>query len=512
MITLALLAWPLVTLVLVLRLPFPQAALISILGGFLLLPVRGGINLPVLPTFEKDTIPSLTLLVLAVLLYRGRSEIPGPPSSGSPRVMPGWIPRSVFAIAGLLMIVLGALMTAMTNGDRLVYGPRILPGLGIYDGFSTVLSGLTMLVPLLLGRKFFAHPEQHALLLRGLVAGGLAYSLLVLYEIRMSPQLSTMIYGFFPHDWVQHIRGGGWGWRPVVFMEHGLQLTLFLATVTLATFGASRCLEPRLRGFYLLAGTWLLGIVLLSNSLGALIIAVVFLPVILFLGSRMQLLVAALIAGMIITYPMLRSVGAIPTDRLVSIAEAIDPGRAASLQFRFDNEDLLLEHARERPVFGWGGWNRNRVFSETGGDLTTTDGAWIIAMGVRGWVGYLAQFGFLALPIILLSIERRRYEVSTVTAVLALVLSAALVDLIPNGFLSPVTLLLAGALWGRLELGAFVQGVQEGAVSEPRGPLAYARGRAPDPSLSGELSAEAAESGGAYTRQTVRRKRLEQQQ
>lgn len=499
MTTIALIAWPLVTLVLVLRLPFPQAALISILGGFLLLPVRGEIDLPVLPTFEKDTIPSLTLLVLAVLLYRGRSQVPGSLSSHSFHVMPGWIPRSIFAIAGLLMIVIGAQVTAMTNGDRLVYGPTVLPGLGTYDGMAFALAGLTTLVPLLLGRKFFAHPEQHALLLRGLVAGGLAYSLLVLYEIRMSPQLSTMVYGFFPHDWVQHIRGGGW--RPVVFMEHGLQLTLFLAMVTLAAFGASRCLEARRRGFYLFSGAWLLGVVLLSNSLGALIIAVAFLPVVLFLGLRMQILVAAVIAGIIIAYPMLRSVDVIPTERLFSMAEAIDPVRAGSLQYRFDNEDMLLEHARERSLFGWGGWSRNRVFNEAGEDITVTDGAWIIEMGTKGWVGYLAKFGFLGLPVILLAFNSRRYGVSSVTVVIALVLTAALVDLIPNGFLSPVTLLLAGALWGRLELGASVE-TADAAETEPMRPIGYTIENRPT------MAPVKGHDTPVYTRQETRRQRV----
>jgi hypothetical protein len=509
MTTLALITWPLFTLVLVLRLPFPKAVLISMLGGFLLLPVEGGWNLPLLPPFKKDTIPALTLLVLALLLYRGPRQAGGSLTEDRSVDMPGWIPRSVFAFFGLSMIVLGSQMTALTNGDRLVYGPTVIPGLRPYDGLSLALAGLTTLVPLLLGRKFFAHPESHALLLRGLVVGGMAYSLLALYEIRMSPQLSSMVYGFFPHDWRQHFRAGGW--RPIVFMEHGLQLTLFLASVTLAAFGASRCLEARRRPLYLIAGVWLLVTLFLSNSLGALIIAIAFLPAMLFLGIRMQVLFAATIAAIILLYPMLRSVDVIPTERFVSVAETIDPARARSLNFRFQNEDRLLEHARERPLFGWGTWSRNRVFNENGQDISVTDGAWVIVMGVGGWTGYLAQFGFLALPVILLAVNRRRYEVSSVTSVLALVLAASLVDLIPNGFLSPITLLMSGALWGRLELGALRQegNAQVAKPQAPYGHLAYARSlpRRGDPEPSEASSANVAEEGRAYTRQTSRHMR-----
>jgi len=204
------------------------------------------------------------------------------------------------------------LLTALTNGDRLVYDWRVLPGLRLYDGLAFALTGLTMLVPLLLGRKFFAHPDRHALLLKILVAGGMAYSFLVLYEVRMSPQFSTMVYGFFPHDWRQHFRGGGW--RPVVFMEHGLQRTLFVATVALAAFGAWRSLTTGRRSLYLLAGVWLLATLILSNSLGATVIALFFLPFLLMASYRMQVLCAATIAAIVVLYPMLRSADIIPTE------------------------------------------------------------------------------------------------------------------------------------------------------------------------------------------------------
>ncbi|MEM1300943.1 MAG: hypothetical protein AAGH17_00030 [Pseudomonadota bacterium] len=498
MAQLALLAWPVLTLIVAQRLSFHKTILVSLIGGFLLLPTKTGWDFPLLPAFDKDSIPGFTLLVLALLLPRagGASE------ATAQLELPGWLPRTGLAILGLVLMIVGNQMTALTNGESLSFGPTNIPGLRIYDGFSLILGALTMLVPFFLGRKFFAHPETHVLLLKGLIIAAVGYSFLALYEARMSPQLNIMLYGFFPHSFPQHVRAGGY--RPIVFTEHGLQLALFFAASTLAAFGVWRSVESKRRRIFLLAAFWLLGTLVLMNSLGALIIAVVFLPVVLFLGRPVQLLCAAIVCSMILLYPMLRGADLFPTDRLVSMAAAINPGRAPSLAFRFRNEAVLLERAGDKPLFGWGGWNRNRVFDpETGQDTTVTDGAWVVLIGTRGWIGYLAIFGLLAAPGILLAANRRRYDVSPITVTLALVLTASLVDLIPNGFLSPVTILLAGALWGRLELGGSVQNASQAAVAQtPHGRQAYTRA-APSPPLS-----TGTPKSSAYTRQVTRHQRI----
>jgi hypothetical protein len=505
MTSLALIVWPVLTLLLVFRLPFAQAAMISLVGGYLLLPTEGGWNAPLLPGLNKNTIPSLTLLVLALLFYRepSRSRVGDVP--GTPCALPGWIPRSPLAIIGLFMIVAGAFMTALTNGDPLVYGPNVRRGLNLYDGASMALTWMTILIPLLLGRKFFAHPDAHGLLLRGLAIAGAAYTLLALYEIRMSPRINSMVYGFFPHDWQQHIRPGGW--RPIVFMNHGLQLAIFFTMATLAAFGASRIVKPALRVRYMLGGGWILGTLVLSNSFGAAVIAVLLLPVILFLGTRLQLVCAAVVAGMVLFYPMLRGADLVPTGAIVSMASNVHADRAASLQFRVNNEDLLLAHAFERPLFGWGIESRSRIFDDRGRDSVVTDGFWIVVIGQSGWVGYLAQFGLMTLPIILLAFFMRRYEISYGTAILAVVLAAALIDLIPNGFRSPISLLVAGALWGRWELGRIAVAEGQETAPEPSQRLIYNRSPQEEPRPS---DADLASAGGTppYTRYATQRQRL----
>ena len=217
MTTFALSVWPLITLILVLRLPFAHAILISLIGGYLLLPTQGGTNLPLLPTFNKATIPSLTLLLLGLLIYGMRTAGGRKDAAGMALDMPGWLPRSSIAIAGLILVFVGAQMTVLTNGDQLVYGSVVLPGMKVYDGFSLALTGFTTLIPLILGRKFFAHPDRQRLLLQALVIAALGLSLPALYEIRMSPQLNRIVYGFDPQAWVQLLRNDGF--RPVVRVE-----------------------------------------------------------------------------------------------------------------------------------------------------------------------------------------------------------------------------------------------------------------------------------------------------
>jgi hypothetical protein len=451
MINLALIGWPILTLVMALRMYWPHALIVSIIGGQMFLPEAGGLDLPLLPAFEKATIPCLTLLVLALILRPGETNPPIHDRIGrAPDVpsLPGWLPRSVTGTAALALIVFGALLTALMNDDRLTFqGGFSRPGLTLYDGFAMIMGSVALLVPLLLGRKYLSRPEQHRTLLWALAIAGLVYSLPALFEVRMSPRLNIMIYGFFPHSWVQHIRGDGF--RPIVFMQHGLVVGIFLAMTVLAMFGLSRIEQGR-RGILLLGGAWLLGTLVLCKSLGALLIALVLLPVVLFLGVRMQLLLAACIAVAILTYPMLRGAGVVPTDTLVTMAERLDPARAQSLDFRFRNEDILLDKANERPVFGWGGHGRNRIY-DAGGSVT--DGSWIIWIGTGGWIGYVGRFGLLALPVVLLAVRARRFDISMPTSLLTLVLVANMVDLIPNSGQTPITWMIAGALLGRLELG-----------------------------------------------------------
>jgi O-antigen ligase len=502
MVYVALIIWPIVMVVLARTLPWPQALVVSILGGYLLLPEQGmWFDPPLLPPFDKDFIPAVMALVLALTLrpeagaetraVAGRRVLPRTPAPA----LPGWVPRTGTAVVALALATLGMVATGLTNGDTLTFARTdyTRPALGLYDGVVLAVENLAMLLPFLLGRKYLGHPDQHVLILKMIAIAGLFYTLLALYEVRMSPQLSIQVYGFFPHEWIQHIRGGGF--RPIVFLEHGLFVAILFAMAATALFGLAR-IDPQRAGLVLLGGAWVLMTLVLSRSLTGLVVALALCPVVLLLGARLQLLAAATIAVLVLSYPALRMADLVPTQALVSIAERIDGARAASLDFRFANEVLILDHVRERPMLGWGGYGRNRLYDEQGRGIDTVDGSWIDALAQGGWIGFAGIFGLLTMPLLLLWKNRHRHEISLPTAVLCVILAGNLIDLLPNSGLTPITWLIVGALFGRIELGRVTDTAAAEAGEEARD------GHGGTLRPSGAVATRDAAPASPYTRQT----------
>lgn len=459
---LVVLSWPIAVFWLFAKRTPAEAVVGAIIGAYLLLPRNYSIDLPGVPRLGKDSIPALTAVFAAsFLLTTERLR-----KFGSGVVQPGWIPRSRAVQLLLVLLVVATILTVLTNGDRLVYGGwRVQPGLRPYDIASSVGNTLFAVLPFLLARKYLAHPEGQKTLVIALVISGLLYSLPALYEVRMSPQLSMMIYGYFPHEWRQHLRAGGY--RPVVFLHHGLWLAIFFCGSFLAALSLWRNSEGKVRVRWMLAALWMFMVLILSKGVGALGIGIFLGGVILFLPISLQILSTAVLAGVLLTYPMVRGAGLAPTEQALSLAYSVDPVRESSLRFRLDNEDILLERANQRPLFGWGGWGRNRVIDDQGRDISVTDGYWVIAIGSKGWLGYIAEFGLLLIPMIFLGLRWKSLALTPATAGIAMVLTANMIDLIPNATLTPVTWLLAGALAGRLELGR----VAADSAVQPAGPV-----------------------------------------
>ena len=128
--------------------------------------------------------------------------------------------------------------------------------------------------------------------------------------------------------------------------------------------------------------------------------------------------------------------------------------RATSLETRFTNEQQLLDHALQRPWFGWGRFGRNRVYAASGANNSITDGAWVIRLGTFGLVGFLAQFLLLGQSVLRAAFSlrfARSNEESIYLTALALIVAINVVDLLPNSSISPWTWLLVGTLLGRTE-------------------------------------------------------------
>ncbi len=434
--SLAVLVWIPITLALFVRSRPVVAAAVSILGAGILLPVGVGPDVPGLPPLTRERIAVVMVLAFAL--------------TQNPRALRS-LRTDRWLLVFPLITVASPLIGALTNRDPYLQ----MHVMTLKDGVTVAIGrALDLSIPFLLGLALVRKREDLRTLLVILSAAALMYSVLVLFEVRMSPKLHREIYGFLPHSgWGQTKRFGGW--RPTVFMPHGIALARFLLLATLAAAVLYRSRRP-IMGVNALAATLYLAIVLLlTKSLGAIILCIAILPIVLALRPRHQAAIVLILGMLVLSYPGLRVAGLFPTRTLVSTLGRIDEERGHSLGFRFFNEDLLIEHALERPLFGWGGWSRNRVYDPvTGEDLSrATDGYWIIIFGYQGLTGLAGLFGILLGPPLLAAFrarrirsERLRFEVVG----LAMLITVNAIDLLPNGFLMSFVVFASGALAGAL--------------------------------------------------------------
>jgi len=424
--------WPAVCIVLFTQLRFEKAVVWSLLGGFMLLPSSLDVDLPLLPPIDKMAVTSLATLLLCWVFG---SNAPHPRRS-----------IGLYVLGGLL--VLAPLLSSLNNSEELRALKASIPG--FYPLTALKFSGrnLLMLVPMYIGSRFLASDYGRSVLLKALPTAMVFYSLPMLFEIRMSPQLHRWVYGYFPHEsFAQQMRGGGF--RPVVFFSHGLALALFTTLAVLAAFVLVRKRERIVGQHAGLTATYLSGLLVLCKTLGAAIYAVILAPVILFTRPRTWIKIACVISLVACAYPLLRNNGLAPTQLISQAASAVSADRMKSFQVRVENEEALLAKANQKPWFGWGGWGRNRIYDRwTGQDISVTDGGWIIEYGCWGWVGYLALYGLLAFALFRAHAAVGK-EVTPETLTrggLALLLAVCIVDSIPNSASLSWVFVLAGSI------------------------------------------------------------------
>lgn len=436
---LMLLVWPVIALALYQRLPPARALIWAILGAYMLLPPIARFDLPAVPDFDKFSIANLCALVFTLFVLR--EKVPVLPQN--------WIGRGLIA-----MFVLTPFATTITNPDVIPIVTGDVPALRMYDAIAFISSQLIALIPFVLARRFLGTAEGMRALVGSLVLAGMIYSVPMVLESRISPQINIWVYGFFQHDFSQSMRGGGF--RPMVFMPHGLWVAFFALMAALSALVMLRQSTADGRHWRLFIWLYLMAVLVLCRSAGPMVYALGLTPLIVIAPRRIQVLVAAVLAVLVITYPLLRGAHLVPIYDILDFAERISPERAASLRFRTDNEEALLARALEKPWFGWGGYGRNLILDPYDGRiLTIPDGGWIIVLGAYGWAGYIAQYGLLVLPLILIGREAllsRSAAFSPWGAGIALIYAANLVDLLPNNTLIPFTWLMAGALLGWAEV------------------------------------------------------------
>lgn len=425
--------WPLIMIVLFKRMTPDRALIWSFLGAFMFLPSGVRIDLPLVPVLDKFSIPSLAALVLCLTMLEQKIRI---------------LPASKVASIFMIGFMLSPFAAALSNREPVIYGVVFMPGQSMQDAISAAMGYAITLIPFILAFNLLSTRQARRNFLIAYMTAGLIYSIPMLLEIRLAPQFSYWVYGYFVELFGQQLRFGGY--RPVVFMGHGLTVAFFLMITALSTAILWRVSQSSTRTLYSYAAVYLLIVLVLCKTVGPLIFAALFLPVILFTGQRIKSWAIMVCALFVLTYPVLRSADIIPTEELVGYAAMIQDERARSLDFRFNNEEMLLDHAARKPMFGWGFWDRNRLFDpESGRELVITDGYWIIVIGILGWTGYICIFGLLTLPLIKLWWQRNSVAITGDIHLIygtALLLSINLLELIPNSTINTMTWLLAGLL------------------------------------------------------------------
>jgi hypothetical protein len=421
----ALIGWIPVVVFLFMLVPIRRALLATMVLGYLLLPqaeieLSGG-----LPDYTRMTAMSAgTLLALLILDF-----------SRLARFRPSAVD---------IPIVVWCLVPMASS---------IANGLGAYDGVSAVITRtLSFGLFYLYGRIYLSSMDGLRQLAMALFLGALAYLPFCLYEIRMSPQLHATVYGFHQHSFAQTYRLGGW--RPMVFLQHGLALGMFLCTsfflgLALWRSGSLR----RFAGFELMCLGALAGTAVFSRSAGAILLLLLALAVVAgtqMLRSPWPLLLLTLVP---VGYSAGRMTGTWDGRVMVDAAASLSADRARSIAYRLDNEDLLIEKALTRPLLGWAGWGRSRVQRE-GGKVTVTDGYWILNMGRNGFVGLITSSLLYLLPAWLLisAIQARSWLEPDVVllSAFAIYLSIYMVDNLLNAMDNPFTMLASGAVIGVL--------------------------------------------------------------
>lgn len=430
--------WPLISIWLYRTKTIQVATFWTILGGFMFLPVKTVFDLPMIPPMGKSSIPAISALIGCLLIKK--QHVSYLKELGKIKYL-------------VLLFVLTPFITVSLNTDAVAIGGSYLPGLSYYDGLSTVVRQFLLITPFFIGRQFFRTYDDQLLMFKLLVVAGLFYSLFMLFEVRMSPQLHTWIYGYFPHSFIQQYRNDAF--RPVVFMGHGLLVAFFAFTVVLS---ATALWNNRIKIYQFspaIVSYYLLVVLVMCKSLASLSYGVFAIALIKGIKPKTQHRISIILVTLALLYPAMSIIKVFPHQSILNVAASIDQQRMQSLQFRFDNEEILLEHAGERLLFGWGGWGRNRVFDEESGrDITITDGHWIITLGTFGLFGFIAEFGLLAITVFRANSASKWLKSKpeqTLLAAHAILICIIFIDQIPNATLAPWLWLLAGVLLGRSE-------------------------------------------------------------
>jgi hypothetical protein len=394
-----------------------RGVLLALVGGFLFLPrtdqiVHVG---PWALVVNKQVVFGLTAL-LGVVLFDRRTLL---------SARPNWadLPMAAFVVWPLITIEIHG------YHDRAFF---------FYRSWWNLASWA---IPYLLGRLYFGSAEGTRAIAVALVAGGLLYVPLCVYEMVMGPKwyLLGLIYGI--PSWSNTNRLGGW--RPEVFLGGGAEIAAWmaLAAVMACWFWIGRCGRPVRR-----LPAWLPALVLLLTALGCrgvygyLLLAIGLLAIVLTQSLRTRLVLLALLLPAPI-YIGLRISGAWDGRMLETLSRRL--GREGTVEARLHSEDIQIEQVRKQSHgLLFGGWS-----------IDWADPWWAVHLSNGGLIGvalFYASFFIVPTVLMVAHFSGQTTRGSPIAAAwgLALFLALHMIDSLHNTVYLTPTPLIGGALTG----------------------------------------------------------------
>jgi hypothetical protein len=403
-----------------------RAVVVAYIGALLFLPMA---TYPIagLPDYTKMVASSLGVLLGTMLFCPSRLQA----------FRPCWldIPMVVWCLAP--------------------FPSSVTSGLGAYDGLSEAFSQtVTWGLPYAIGRLYLVDLGDLREVAIGILIGGLVYVPLCLWELRMAPTLHYYVYGFQQHKFSQHMRWGGY--RPKVFMQHGLMLAMWMMAASLMSIWLWRI--GQLKRMWNVPMWAISGILVATtalckslNSIALMLVTVSVLYMTKWTRTRVPLAIVMVLPH---AYMICRVTGIWQAHGMVRwTAEVAGDERANSLKDRLEQEDLFSARAWRRPLFGWTAKLMFPKDETTDRRLTRgIDSLWIIALGGTGLVGLISWAASMALaPLLLLWHSRASIWLSPgagVPGALALLVTVHFIDCLFNGMVNPVYVLVVGGLSG----------------------------------------------------------------
>lgn len=436
-------SWVPATLLLFWKLPPARAAAISLIGGWLFLPTArflddvAGAEFPywIMPACLPSDYWTTKARVIGVALLLGVMTFD---SKAWARLRPSFFD----------LPMLGWCLVPLASGLAGGVSP-------VEVTTNTAYQALAWGVPYLVGRLYFGDPAGMAILARAVVEGGLAYLPLCAFEFVAGPTLYQILYGFHPYRTPGMVRYVGY--RPVVFLEDGNELGIWLAGSALTAWWLWR--SGNLRRVWGIPG-WLVAAALIVQAVISQSAGAVFL---LFAGaSTMEILrrvgrtwPLAVAGGLLLALVASRAANLFDAQALVMKTSLGSRLVDASIQldrrsfgWRLKAEERAVKVALEKPVLGRGRWDwwRSGPVDERPWGLVG------LVLGMYGAVGWCLLLAVFVAPIsAFLRVGTPRQWVTpnrAPAAALAGVLAIVGLDAILNPGVILATASIAGGLVG----------------------------------------------------------------